>query len=188
MDLNRFAIKIFAAEPMEVELPELIPIFHRWIQTHAVEGLLIDVADYSHVVDGPGILLIGHEANYAFDRSGGRSGLLYARKRPIEGPLAERLYRSTDLALRACRELERAPELAGRLKFRGDQLAVVANDRLLAPNTEAAWGKLEPELTAFLSRLLPGARCDLEREPDPKGRLGVTVNVVGPGLLERPAA
>ena len=40
-------------------------MFHRWIQTRAVDGLLIDVADYTHLKDGPQVLLAGHEGNYS---------------------------------------------------------------------------------------------------------------------------
>src|SRR5438128_6018693 len=118
VDLHKFGIKFFAAPPTEVRLAEFIPVFHRWIQNHVVEGLLIDVADYSHIVDGPGIVLVAHDGNYAMDETGGRLGLLYVRKQPLAGDLAVRLARAAEIALEACGELEGAPEFAGRLKFR----------------------------------------------------------------------
>ena len=42
-------------------------VFHAWIQKGAVEGLLLDVADYQHIQDGPGMILIGDQVDYAFD-------------------------------------------------------------------------------------------------------------------------
>ena len=78
---QRISVKFFVSEPDAVHLPAFIPVFHRWIQDHAVEGLLIDVADYKHVPEGPGILLIGHEGDYSIDMAKGRPGLLYSRKR-----------------------------------------------------------------------------------------------------------
>lgn len=177
MELQKFGIKFFAVEPADVRLTEFIPVFHRWIQNHVADGLLIDVADYSHVVDGPGVLLVAHEGNYAMDKTGGRLGLLYVRKQPLAGDLAERLARAAEIALEACRDLERTLDLAGRLKFRTDEILVLANDRLVAPNTEETWKAFEPELGAFLSRLLPAAEVEFEREHDPKKRFAVTVKV-----------
>ena len=175
MELQKFGIKLFAAEPANTTLAEFIPLFHRWIQNRLVDGLLIDVADYSHVVDGPGILLIGHEGNYAIDDAGGRRGLLYVRKQPLPNGLSERLARGMEIALTACRELERTPDLAGRLKFRTDEILIFANDRSIAPNTDETWRACEPALSELFSRLLPQARIALEREPDPKERFAVTM-------------
>ena len=78
---NHIKVKFFVEAPNAVDLPAFIPLFHRWIQKKTVEGLLIDVADYQHVPEGPGILLMGHEGNYAMDMANGRPGLLYSRKR-----------------------------------------------------------------------------------------------------------
>ena len=36
-----------------IDLTQAIPVFHRWIQEQALPGLLIDVADYRHVPEGP---------------------------------------------------------------------------------------------------------------------------------------
>ncbi len=46
--------------PDPIRLDDFIPLFHRWIQEQAIDGhLLIDVHDYSHIQQGPGILLVG---------------------------------------------------------------------------------------------------------------------------------
>ena len=66
-DLQRIVVKFHLDDGSPVELDKVIPVFHRWIQTGAVEGLLIDVADYSHVPQGPGVMLIAHEGNYALE-------------------------------------------------------------------------------------------------------------------------
>ena len=65
MDLNKFGIKFFAQDADGFAILKLIPVYHRWIQQNALEDLLIDVADYSHVPSGPGVMLIAHEGNYA---------------------------------------------------------------------------------------------------------------------------
>ena len=59
--LQRFGLKLFVDSAAVVSPHACVPIFHRWIQTGAVDGLLIDVADYTHLTDGPRVLLVAHE-------------------------------------------------------------------------------------------------------------------------------
>jgi hypothetical protein len=183
MELDRLGVKCFVENAASVELLEFIPIFHRWIQTRALDDLLIDVADYSHMHAGPGILLVAHEGNYGLDETGHRRGLVYYSKRELEGSLSERLATVCRKALKACERLECEPELQGRLKFWGDELQVFANDRLLAPNSDETWAVFEPELRELLSRLYPSADYSLSREPDPKERLSVTVKASAPAEI-----
>ena len=84
---RRFSVKYFVSSPAHVELSKFVPIFQRWIQRQLVEGLLIDVAAYEHVYQGPGIVLIGDEGDYSLDIRDGRPGLMYTRKRQIDGQL-----------------------------------------------------------------------------------------------------
>ncbi|MCS7047943.1 MAG: hypothetical protein NZ483_01440, partial [Verrucomicrobiae bacterium] len=85
---HKFGVKFFITNPEAKPLKDFIPVFHGWIQRQALPGhLLIDVHDYSHVYQGPGILLVAHEANISIDQSEGRPGLLYLRKRaPVPLP------------------------------------------------------------------------------------------------------
>ncbi|MGD8429696.1 MAG: hypothetical protein PVH31_04745, partial [Ectothiorhodospiraceae bacterium] len=105
MNFDRIGIKVFADNADDVNLVDLIPVFHRWIQTRAVDDVLVDVADYSHVHNGPGILLIAHEGNYSFDESDGRRGIVYYSKRPLEGELSDKLGLVAGKALKASRRL-----------------------------------------------------------------------------------
>lgn len=189
MELHKLGVKLFVQDPTPVELLEFIPIFHRWIQTKALDDLLIDVADYSHVHAGPGILLVAHEGNYGFDETGNRRGLLYYSKHSLEGNLAARLTTVCRKTLKACRLLEQEPELEGRIKFRGEELQVFANDRLIAPNTDETFAAFESALSEFLAKLYPGEEYLLIRETDPRERFSVTartsVSVEVGTLLER---
>ena len=90
-------IKIFAADSPSVRFADAIPVFHRWIQSRDLPELLIDVADYSHVPAGPGVVLIGLEANYALDNAHNRPGLLYVRKATDGAPASESLTKSRRL-------------------------------------------------------------------------------------------
>ncbi len=175
MDLHKFGIKFFASDAQEIDILKLIPIYHRWIQQNALEDLLIDVADYSHVPAGPGVMLIAHEGNYALDETGHERGVMYYSKHKLTGELPERFALVARKALKAARLMSGDAELEGALKVPGNRLEFVANDRLAAPNTDAAYGELEPALKSFLNRLYAGARYTITRETDPKERLSVRV-------------
>jgi len=171
MDVHRFGIKLFAADPASVRLEDFIPVFHGWIQKQNVtEHLLIDVHDYSHMHDGPGILLVAHEGNFSIDMDGGRPGLLYYRKIPTTLSPVEHLATIFRSAIEAVRLLERD----ARVRFNMDEVLVLANDRLNAPNTDASFAELKPSLAAALQKVFE-ASFDLARTTtDPKERFAVT--------------
>ena len=154
LEARRFSIKFFVSQPFEAGLRAVVPVFHGWIQRRALdEDLLIDVADYAHVHRGPGILLIGHEAQYSFDEVGGRLGLRYSRRRRGEGSVTARLSTAFSAALRACRLLQDEPALAGKLRFRFDEIELQILDRLVSPTSPEAFQVVQEEMQRFLSGL-----------------------------------
>ena len=174
--LQRFSLRIFA-EPASAGAPStIIPVFHTWIQDHAVPGLLIDVADYTHLVDGPSVLLVAHEANYALDETGGRPGLSYTRKQPLEGTIGERLAVAAAALIVAARRLEEDTSrmTGGGITFLGNEIEFAANDRLAAPRTADTESTLRNELAAFGSRIFKGADVEVQPLDDP-ARLGFTL-------------
>ena len=152
-NLQRFGLKLFLEPDADVNVRVFIPVFHRWIQTHAVDGLLVDVADYTHLSDGPSVLLAGYEGNYAIDRSEGRVGLYFYRKQPTAGSLVERLVTTSRTLLTACDLLETDESVGGVCRFRGDEIQFVSNDRLLDPPTAETINALQPALTEFARTL-----------------------------------
>ena len=181
--LQRIGLKLFVADDARFEPRELVPIFHRWIQTRALDQLLIDVADYTHLQEGPAIVLVAHEGNLALDNYGGRLGLQYYRKQPTDDPLPERLSSMCHLVVKAATLLESDPALKGRARFRGDELELVANDRLLTPNSEAAFDAMRATLEPLLRKLYAGAPTAITRNPDRQERLTLTVKAAGPVTL-----
>jgi hypothetical protein len=153
-------IKFFAASDTFAPA-EFVPVFHKWIQTQSVaDHLLIDVADYAHVPAGPGTLIVSSQANIHMDRSDNRLGLLYVRKQPITGAkiFSETLKAVFAYALAAALKMEREESLAGRLKFRTDEISVSFNDRLLSPNTPETIEAYHPFVLAFAAKLFPGEK------------------------------
>jgi hypothetical protein len=183
--LQRIGLKLFCADGVAVRPHELVPVFHRWIQQRSVEQMLIDVADYEHVPEGPGVVLVAHEGNYAVDLGGGRLGLMYTRKQPADGDLAARLVSLTRTVLHAARLLEQEPALDGRLRFRGERLSLFANDRLRVPNAEPSYAAFQPTLAALLRRLYGDASCQVTRSTDPRDRFGVSITAAAPASVEQ---
>jgi hypothetical protein len=181
MEVQHVNVKIFAQEPVAIDLAAAIPVFHRWIQQRATAGLLIDVADYRHVPGGPGVMLIGHEAHYSLGETGGRFGLLYNRRTAADGSTRQKLREAYDAAWAACRRLEDEPEFRSKLKFHPGDVEVVFNDRCLTPNTDDTWESLRPELEGFFTELWGAGAFDIQRTGEPRERLRVRAAVRSPG-------
>ena len=183
-NLQRIALKIFLDDESVLEPADVIPVFHRWIQTQAVDGLLIDVADYSHMATGPCVLLVAHEGHYVLDRAGGRLGLQYVRSQPLDGPLPDRLASLGRILLRAGRLLETDTLLPSPVRFRGNEIECIANDRLLAPNLAETLTAFRPALDTLLTALSAGAGWTLTRETDPRARFEVLAHTPDAATLE----
>jgi hypothetical protein len=163
-------LKIFVEDAGAFELADAIPVFHQWIRDSVCPEMLIDVADYRHVSAGPGVLLIGHEANYSFDDRESRLGLLYNRKGSLDGTFQSKLAQAHRAVLEACDRLEQESVFRGKLKFDRNALEVFVNDRLLAPNSDETWQALRPELEKFFS----GFTIQRTGEPRDLFRVAVT--------------
>jgi hypothetical protein len=148
MDAFKISVKIFAAED-RFAADRFVPIFHRWIQNQAIEGhLLIDVADYAHVVAGPGTVLISSQANFHMDREGHRLGLSYWRKTPLPGNFRDRLRAVILETFKAASLLQSEESLRGELVFRGEEIQVRLNDRLNAPAAEQTLAEVKGDFAA----------------------------------------
>jgi hypothetical protein len=161
MEMQHVNVKLLVENPGNVDLEPLVPIFHCWIRDQVCEELLLDVADYRHVEAGPGVVLIGHQANYSVDNADGHLGIRYNRKAVVDGTNQDRLEQAGRAALAACQRLESEPTLNGKLRFNGHELEVFVNDRLLAPNLETTRGAAEPDLRAFFQKLFGGSDFSL---------------------------
>ena len=152
-DLYRIGIKFFAENSAAVRMKEFVPIFHSWIQKQSIDDhQLIDVHDYSHVHNGPGILLVAHEGNFSTDMAEGKLGLAYFRKLPSSVTTEDALQASLKAARQGIALLEAEPALAGKLRFRQDELLILSNDRLLAPNDAGSFEALKAPLAAVFGK------------------------------------
>jgi hypothetical protein len=166
MESYKLGAKFFL-DPASMPTPaEFVPVLHGWIQQRLItDHLLIDVADYAHVPEGPSIVLVSHEAIYSIDFTDGRPGLQYFRKQPFDNAhdFPERLRATFRATLQAAALLESDPRLTGRLRFRTDEVAFRIYDRLFAPNEPTVFAELCPQLQAFASELFGNAPVTLHQ-------------------------
>lgn len=175
LESQKFAVKLFVQAGQDISLDDFVPVFHSWIQQQSVaDHLLIDVADYKHVVDGPGMVLVSHEANIHIDETGGRRGLLYVRKQPLAGGFAKRAGQIIGYALGLAHRLETDAAFAGRLKFDPSQLMFRINDRLHVHNSGETFEQLRPILSDVIGGALGSQQVTLAHTPDAQKLFEVT--------------
>jgi len=174
--LGRVCAKIYSPEPA-ISDERFVPIFHRWIRRRALGGLLLDVADYTHVPEGPGVVLVGHDTSFSLDRSDGRFGLLVQRRRPFVGDPVDGLASTLEALFSAADALERDADDA-ELRLDRTRIRIESNDRLRSPNTDEGFLTLRPIVARAAKRLFANHELVVERAPnDPGGRLAVDVLV-----------
>jgi hypothetical protein len=172
---HRLAIKLFVApDPTApVALEPFTPLFHEFIQKASVPGLLVDVADYAHVPNGPGIILIGHDVEYGIDSVGGRTGLLVVRKGCGQASLAE-ATRDTLARAFAC---AKAIEDDGRtgIVLSPSTIELQALDRLAAPNQAGTFQLMREETGPVFEQILGDCSIERTHEDDPRKSAALVV-------------
>jgi len=177
---ERLQLKLYLEPSKHFELEALVPVFHRFIRDQVIKDLLIDVVDYSHVPDGPGVVLIGHAADFYLGALDGAFGLVYSRKRGGPGPDA-RLEDALRRLINAARLLEREDGL--ELRFKSNELSLRLTDRLHAPNDDATFASTKAEVEALFGRVY-GSSVELERLPASKEPLGIRIKAASAPSLE----
>lgn len=172
MNATKISVKLYAEEATDQPLDSYIPVFHRWIQKGSLDEMVFDVADYTHVPRGTGVLLVGHASDYAIDETEGRPGLVYARKRDLPDGAAL-VHDALSRALKARDLLASESTLEGPRGFGTKELRFQFPERLHLKNDDAGLASVKPAVEAALEALLPGATYTLTREGDPRQPLTV---------------
>ncbi len=178
---QRVGVKVFVEDQEAFDRARMIEVFHRWIQEDRLPGTLVDVHDYTHVQEGPGVLLIAHEWHLRTDEAGGRIGLEYELKREGSGTLAERLREAIVSVLEAAGALEQDTAGENPVRFATREMAFRFTDRLAVPPTEAAFDEVTGELDNVLAGLYGGVPIEFERVGHARGPLTLHMRVIGEG-------
>lgn len=170
MEFQKVSLKILSDAPVTLNLDPFLQIFGRW----RVQDW-IDLADYAHMTRGPGIVLIGHRANFSFDMGTSAPGVLYLSKKDLEGTATDRLRKVFRDCFALTQRLLAEPEFPAGVHLRTGSLELAFNDRLETPHTEATGRVLRPAVETVLDRLYGAGAYRLTPEPDPSRRYGFTI-------------
>ncbi|MEZ4297581.1 MAG: hypothetical protein R3B70_21650 [Polyangiaceae bacterium] len=152
MESERWSVKLPIAAPCPVERDRFVLFFHRLIQDASLPELTVDVTDYSHVPNGPGVMLICHEAHYSLDTSGAGLGLKCATRRGAQGDTKARIERALRKALTLASLMETHEVLAGQVRFDTRTALFAVEDRLAAPSTQATFNSIAPIVATVAER------------------------------------
>ena len=176
MDLQKFGVKLFFNTNRSFDSKDFIPVFHNWIQDKIVDNhLLIDVADYSHIPDGPGVMLVAHEGNFSLDQENQQPGIMYMRKTEIAGSFTERFNTVLSTVIKVANRLN-DNNISKQVDFTPNSFRFIANDRLYAENTADNQSFYKREIQKALDEKYSDSQFDFGDVSDKNERLAFTVN------------
>ena len=176
MELQHIAFKIFVDGDLSVAWEEFINVFHGWVASQSMPEMMIDVADYRHVPNGPGVVMTGREADYYMDNTAGKPGLRYVCKVKQDGSNDDRIKQAYAAASAACARME--SEVEG-LKFSRTKFELTINDRAFAPNNAATQSFLSESLATSLEAAL-GSAAQIQLQQDERKLAGAVIEVSAP--------
>ena len=179
--LQRLDLKLFVTVREGLSEDDLwdrmIAVFGRWRHDEGED--LIDLQDYAHIPNGPGIVLVSKRWVLSLDCAEGRPGVLLSTRRMLKGSISERFAQAMGLLFKKAARLLKEEELKGVLTPRSGDLSISVNDRVLFPNTDEVDAAMRPEVEALLAKLYGDACHKIERVVDPKARLSYRIEVGG---------
>ena len=139
--MHKFGLKR-KIKSLQTDVESFVHLFHNWIQEDKIPNhIMVDVVDYKHLPDGPGIMLIAHEGYFSLDFEDNELGLLYMRKTQLGDNVTETLSAIQQI-LDFAAELIRIDSAIGeKIEFL-DEYQLISNDRYEFPNNLESEKKL----------------------------------------------
>jgi len=176
MNLQKFGVKLFLNTNGSYSSKDFVPVFHNWIQKKAIDNhLLIDVTDYSHILDGPGVMLIAHEGNFSLDQESQHPGIMYMRKTEIAGCFTERFNTVLSTVVKAANRLN-DNNIRKQVDFIPNSFRFITNDRLYAENTADNQDLYKRKIQKALEGKYSDSQFKFGDISDENERLAFTVN------------
>ena len=185
--LQRINVKFYLEDPASLSAQEAFRIFNSWIPTTPDE-VLIDVADYSHLDEGPLTILVGHEANYSLDNHSAELGLA----------LLAQTTRGRRPNRTACQHLQsgahRLPTPRRRAQPSGQsqippRRRIPRSQRPPQRNQRRSRAKMTcgPSSIRYSPQLFAGAEYAVKRDPAPELRLNLRIRMSNQRRYSDPA-
>ena len=142
--MHKFGLKR-KIKSLQTDIESFVPLFHNWIQEDRIPNhIMVDVVDYKHILDGPGIMLIAHEGHFSLDFENNELGLLYMRKTQLGDNVSETLsaIQAIQQILDFAVELIKIDSAIGEKIEFSDEYQLLSNDRFEFPNNAESEEKL----------------------------------------------
>jgi len=139
--MHKFGLKR-KIKSINTDIESFVPLFHNWIQEDRIPNhIMVDVANYKHILDGPGIMLIAHEGHFSLDFEDNDLGLLYMRKTPLGDNISETLSSIQQILDFAVELIKTDSKVCEKIEF-SEQYQLISNDRYEFPNDVESERKL----------------------------------------------
>lgn len=184
MEPHRISVKLYLDGPAPLDPEAVVPAFHRFIREDAVGGIPIDVARYAHVVNGPGVMIVGHQLDFAIDLAEGRPGISVTRKRDATGGLAQQVRELAAWAARLSLLLQDDDAVGAAARVGTGEALVTILDRYEAPNDDQTLVRAEPALHDAFEPLSECAAVEATRVGTTRDPFAARVIVGSPRPLE----
>ena len=176
IDLQQINIKVFVTEDSPISYQNFIKVFNKWME-EADHDDYLNYADYSFTHAGPGVLLISKRVNYSIDNAQNRHGFLYNQKENVEGNNHQKINQAFINTFEKCQQLEQERDLGNEVRFKGNEILFMVNNRHLAPNTQETFEAIKLELSPVLEKIYGNAGFTLEKaSEDPRERFAVLIS------------
>ena len=139
--MHKFGLKR-KIKSLQTDIESFVPLFHNWIQEDRIPNhIMVDVVDYKHIPDGPGIMLIAHEGYFSLDFEDNELGLLYMRKTQLGDNVSETLSAIQQILDFAVELIKIDSAIGEKIEF-SDEYQLLSNDRFEFPNNAESEKKL----------------------------------------------
>lgn len=184
MNPHRISVKLYLDDPAALDAEAVVSPFHRYIREDSVGGIPIDVARYAHVVNGPGVLIIGHQLDYAIDYAEGRAGISVTRKRDADGSFADQVRVLAAETARLSLLLQGEDGIGEAARVGTGEALVTILDRYEAPNDDETLVRVEPALRDAFEPLSDSAAIEVGRVGSSREPFAARVTITSARPLE----
>jgi len=183
-NLQRIQIKLPSNAPASLNLDPLLAIFGRWRKDMEDPAEWVDLADYGHMLRGPGIVLAGMRVNLAFDMDEPHPGFLYTSRKGLAGSNQERIASAFQSCFSYAKRLLGEKEFPSGVELLPGPVELRFIDRLETPNTAATDKELRPILSKVLDSLFGPGDYSLEQQTGSGESYGFRIYVAKPERFE----
>lgn len=174
-DLQRIDLKVMARAPEPPPLDPILTVFDRWRREEDAPSDWVDLADYAHMPQGPGVMMAGKREHFVVDTNEPGLGVMVQTRKDLDGAVEERFLEAFRRHLTLAVRLVGEPEWPQAIQVESGKWLVAVNDRLHFPNDDETDADLKTGLVAALDRLFGEGAYTLSRDDNPRRRYGYVV-------------